>query len=174
MRNRYCCLVDFELFEFDPHSHESISCSIQESAAGYSLSFSVLDSDIWAFEMANSLGDFQEGLWTATCFEAFEFDKMSDAYVEWNFSAEGRWFFQRFQTYRTPNKLTELLSPLKFQVALEANTLHVFLELPKAFKKSQVQLNVVLKSRDSGDLCYFAKLHPGHKPDFHLRLLEEI
>lgn len=106
-----------------------------------------------------------DGLWRATCLEAFLWE--GPGYLEYNFSPSGAWAAYRFDSYRqggrpvpeTASPACEALEPGARSAELEA----VF-ERPAGAVR--IGLSAVIEAVD-GTMSYWALAHPSDKPDFH-------
>ena len=108
-----------------------------------------------------------DGLWQATCFEAFLRADGEEAYREWNFAPSGRWAAYDFTGYREGMALAEVAEPY---IRLEDNftwiALGATIAVP-ADSQWQLGLSAVLEEAD-GTKSYWALAHPAaEKPDFH-------
>jgi hypothetical protein len=109
-----------------------------------------------------------DGLWQATCFEAFLRERDEEAYREWNFAPSGQWAAYDFAGYREGMTVAEVASAPYIRVednftwwALGA-TIAV-----DAQPQWELGLAAVLEESD-GTKSYWALAHPdGDKPDFH-------
>lgn len=105
-----------------------------------------------------------DGLWQATCFEAFV--RTTEGYVEYNLSPSGAWAAYRFDSYR--EGMRELEMPAPFIVTRTAQGRFVLtadVTLPEDAGEA-VGLAAVIESFD-GTIAYWALAHPSDKPDFH-------
>lgn len=109
-----------------------------------------------------------DGLWQATCFEAFV--RTASGYVEYNLSPSGAWAAYRFDGYR--EGMRELEMPAPFIVTRSAPGQFVLtadVTLPEdAFGATGLKtgLAAVIRGVD-GVIGYWALAHPSDKPDFH-------
>ncbi|WP_428063138.1 DOMON-like domain-containing protein [Brevundimonas sp.] len=105
-----------------------------------------------------------DGLWRATCFEAFA--RTADSYVEYNLSPSGAWAAYRFDGYR--EGMRALDTPAPFIVTRTAPGRFVLtadVTLPDDADDA-VGLAAVIQGLD-GAMGYWALAHPSDKPDFH-------
>ena len=105
-----------------------------------------------------------DGLWRATCFEAFV--RTADGYVEYNLSPSGAWAAYRFDGYR--EGMGALDMPAPFIVTRRAPgrfALTADVSLPEDAGR-EVGLTAVIQGLD-GSNAYWALAHPSDKPDFH-------
>lgn len=105
-----------------------------------------------------------DGLWQATCFEAFA--RTSDGYVEYNLSPSGAWAAYRFDGYRAGMRALEIAPPfIVTRMAQGRFVVTVDVELPEDATDA-VGLTAVVQGLD-GAIAYWALAHPSDKPDFH-------
>ena len=108
-----------------------------------------------------------DGLWQATCFEAFLRANRADAYREWNFAPSGEWAAYDFAGYREGRAEAEVAAPY---VRIEDNLIWWALGATFAVDAGAswaLGLSAVLEEKD-GTKSYWALAHPdGGKPDFH-------
>lgn len=105
-----------------------------------------------------------DGLWRATCFEAFV--RMAGGYVEYNLSPSGAWAAYRFDGYR--EGMRDLAMPAPFIVTRSAPGQFVLtadVTLPED-AAGAAGLAAVIRGVD-GAIGYWALAHPWDKPDFH-------
>lgn len=111
----------------------------------------------------------QDGLWQATCFEAFLQASGQKKYYEFNFSLTPAWNAYEFTAYREPQppKATAdfVLRAMSWDPAKKL--LSVRLENNSGYGKFQAGLTAILQEK-SGAKHYYAVAHKGAKPDFHL------
>lgn len=116
----------------------------------------------------------RDGLWRATCFEAFVAPSGDAAYWEVNVAPSGDWNVYRFAGYRTGMAPEERLATLASSLETRDGglVLRAALELgaiPElAGRALDVGLAAVVELGD-GTLAYFALRHGGAQPDFHRR-----
>lgn len=105
-----------------------------------------------------------DGLWRATCFEAFV--RTAGGYVEYNLSPSGAWAAYRFDGYR--EGMRDLAMPAPFIVTRSATGQFVLtadVTLPKD-AAGAAGLAAAIRGVD-GVIGYWALAHPSDKPDFH-------
>jgi hypothetical protein len=109
-----------------------------------------------------------DGLWEATCFEAFLRAEGEQAYREWNFAPSAQWAAYDFTGHREGRSDAEIISPPYIRV--EDNLTWWALGATVAMEAGvewQLGLSAVLEEKD-GTRSYWALAHPpGDKPDFH-------
>ncbi len=109
-----------------------------------------------------------DGLWAATCFEAFLRAPGSDPYVELNFAPSTRWAAYRFDSWRAGMAPLSMEAP-RLVVAKTADTLTLHAEIEAAALPPgplHVALTAVIEAAD-GAKSYWALDHAPGKPDFH-------
>ena len=110
----------------------------------------------------------RDGLWKATCFEAFLKREGADEYQEWNFATSGDWAAYGFAGYR--DGMSALDVPAPPYVRLEDNLTWWTLGATIAVDAAQVWdlgLSAVIEEAD-GTKSYWALAHPrDQKLDFH-------
>jgi hypothetical protein len=105
-----------------------------------------------------------DGLWQATCFEAFV--RTADGYVEYNLSPSGAWAAYRFDGYREGMRTLDMPAPFIVTRAAPGQfVLTADVTLPEDAGEA-VGLAAVIESFD-GTIAYWALAHPSDKPDFH-------
>ena len=109
----------------------------------------------------------KDGLWQATCFEAFLKADGEETYHEWNFGPSGDWAAYEFYAYREGMAESEVgAAPY---IRLEDNltwwTLGATIAV-QADRHWHLGLSAVLEERD-GTKSYWALAHATEKPDFH-------
>jgi hypothetical protein len=109
-----------------------------------------------------------EGLWNATCFEAF-LASSDGTYVEFNFAPTGAWASYRFADYR--NGMVPALDVptprIYFDSSVQRLALTAIIELPRDMAAAKkLALSAVIEETD-GTKSYWALAHPPGKPDFH-------
>ncbi|MEN5363814.1 DOMON-like domain-containing protein [Brevundimonas intermedia] len=105
-----------------------------------------------------------DGLWQATCFEAFV--RTTDGYLEYNLSPSGAWAAYRFDGYREGKRGLEIAAPfIVTRMAPGRFVLTVDVELPED-ATDDVGLTAVIEGLD-GSIAYWALAHPSMGPDFH-------
>jgi hypothetical protein len=118
---------------------------------------------------------FTDGLWQATCFEAFVALPTDKSYLEINFAPFGTWAAYSFLDYRVQSDRLAGLNVLACRterIANEVTARCVFdlSTLPKyaAAPRLEFGISMVIKST-MGSRHYFALSHPRLVPDFHDR-----
>ena len=116
-------------------------------------------------------GERRDGLWQATCFEAFV-RSVGDQYVEINLSPSTAWAAYVFDTYRGEPTLPEIDSP-PLDIDRESDLLRLTaavdlsgVEFLGGHDQWEVNLTAVIEETD-GTKSYWALAHPSGKPDFH-------
>ena len=105
-----------------------------------------------------------DGLWQATCFEAFV-SLGKSSYAELNFAPSGQWAAYRFTNYRQGMRQLDIEAP---EIAFDDNMLTAVVEM-KAETEVMLNLSAVIERRN-GSRSYWALAHPkGNRPDFHTR-----
>lgn len=111
----------------------------------------------------------QDGLWNATCFEAFLQPVGTEKYFEFNFSLQPAWQAYSFEGYRVPQP-----PPPALDFAIESlewipvqNRLVARVENRSGVSKFHVGLTAILQEKNQNK-HYCALAHKGTKPDFHL------
>ncbi|MBM3260626.1 MAG: DOMON-like domain-containing protein [Candidatus Sericytochromatia bacterium] len=120
---------------------------------------------------AAPIGARRDGLWEATCFEAFLAGENGPGYLEINVAPSGDWQCYGFSGYREGRLvLPEATAPELRLVRTTAS-----LELEARFSAGlealgpqpwRVGLTAVIEDR-AGSLSYWALAHTGPEPDFH-------
>lgn len=115
-----------------------------------------------------------DGLWQHTCFELFLAQTDTPAYHEFNFSPSGQWAAYAFRDYRERMPWTVVQPPVvnstKTRNELILTARIDLAELLSVGNADSYRLGVsaVVESL-TGELSYWALLHPGERPDFHDR-----
>lgn len=105
-----------------------------------------------------------DGLWQATCFEAFV--RTPDGYVEYNLSPSGAWAAYRFDGYREGMRGLEIPAPFIVTRAAPGRfVLTADVTLPED-AVAATGLTAAIEGFD-GSIAYWALAHPSDKPDFH-------
>jgi hypothetical protein len=105
-----------------------------------------------------------DGLWQATCFEAFV-SLGKSSYAELNFAPSGQWAAYRFTNYRQGMRQLDIESP---KITFADNMLTAVVEI-KAEAGALLNLSAVIERRN-GSRSYWALAHPkSNRPDFHTR-----
>ena len=109
-----------------------------------------------------------DGLWQATCFEAFLKAEGQGAYREWNFAPSGDWAAYDFSAYRENMAEAEVASPpyIRIEDNLTWWALGTTIGVD-AGKTWNLGLSAILEEKD-GSKSYWALAHAAaDKPDFH-------
>jgi hypothetical protein len=110
-----------------------------------------------------------DGLWQATCFEAFLQPSGLKKYYEFNFALTPAWNAYEFTAYREPQppKPTAdfVLKAMSWNPG--QNHFRVSLENNSGHRQFQAGITAILLEK-SGTKHYYAVAHKGAKPDFHL------
>ena len=108
-----------------------------------------------------------DGLWEATCFEAFLRPSGADAYREWNFAPSGNWAAYAFANYREDMDRADVESPPYIRMEDNFTWWAVGATIAvDAETQWQLGLSAVIEEQD-GTKSYWALAHPADKPDFH-------
>jgi hypothetical protein len=115
----------------------------------------------------------RDGLWEATCFEAFLAVEAEEAYREINLSPAGHWNLYRLDGYRRGLRPEPALTALPLTQLRTAESLWMGLTLDlsallPAPQPLELAITAVLEGRD-GALSHWALAHPGGEADFHRR-----
>lgn len=113
-----------------------------------------------------------DGLWKATCFEAFV-RTGGEAYCEFNFSPSGEWAAYRFERYRAGMKEAVGIERIEIECRRRGRSLELRALVDPVWLRSLlpdgpilVALSAIIEER-SGRKSYWALRHPTGKPDFH-------
>lgn len=118
-----------------------------------------------------SIGARRDGLWEATCFEAFLSDSTNTQYWELNVNSKGDWNVFHFEDYRK-GKREELRSTCQFFGTTQNESQ---LSLECAWDVSELALTdgrlgvTMIANFKNGEKNFFALSHESDKPDFHNR-----
>jgi hypothetical protein len=109
-----------------------------------------------------------DGLWRATCCEAFLRTPGSEAYLEFNFSPSGQWAAYAFDAYRSGMREIGITAP---RLVLDTNAggfeLRVEVEVPKEWSGDwNCALTAVLLDHVGRPSHWSLRQSPG-QPDFH-------
>ena len=117
-------------------------------------------------------GEWKDGLWRHSCFEAFVRLPNRNDYLELNLSPSGDWAAYRFDGYRNGMASIEIPPPtircetssdqLGFVAGIDLADLEPF----NSEETWQVGLSAVIEAED-GSLSYWALAHPLGPADFH-------
>lgn len=153
----------------------SLEAEIQSQGTELVLEYSLKDPE-GLFEVPKTAASWtvseatrRDGLWQATCFEAFLQPSGGSHYYEFNFALSPAWNVYLFAAYREPQppQATEdfVLKSMHWEPAKKH--LRVVLENKTGAKKFNAGLTAILQEK-SGAKHYYAVAHKGAKPDFHL------
>ena len=109
----------------------------------------------------------RDGLWQATCFEAFLNREGAASYQEWNFAPSGDWAAYDFTSYRDGMTEAEVANPpyIRVEDNLTWWTVGATIAVPTGVSRC-LGLSAVIEEAD-GTKSYWALAHHGAKPDFH-------
>ena len=164
--------------------HPSIPCEairrfevrLRKMDGGLSLEYSV-EGDLASIRIPPPvLPQPTDGLWQATCFEAFFKPGLhSSAYYEFNFAPSAAWAVYRFTAYREGMAAVATIEPPKIVLRQDANRLEMDalvdwdgLAFPAECGECRLGLSAVIEDTQ-GNRSYWAGAHPPGKPDFHHR-----
>jgi hypothetical protein len=114
-----------------------------------------------------------DGLWRATCFEAFLARPGDEGYHEFNLSPAGHWACYAFSGPRTDMRLATGLAGLDWKTHRVPGHLAIrftveLRQLDRADQVLELGLSAVLARRDGGRE-HWALAHVAERPDFHQR-----
>jgi hypothetical protein len=152
----------------------SINVRLERQADGLHRLRYLLDGHISRLRIPAPLAPSRtDGLWRATCFEAFVAPSDAPIYYELNFSPSSQWALYRFDAYREGMSPADIEKPPAISVRhsdyrLELDAAFNMETLPELTGRSslKVALAAVIESED-GRMSYWALRHPAVKPDFH-------
>ncbi|HXU99367.1 MAG TPA: DOMON-like domain-containing protein [Caulobacteraceae bacterium] len=112
-----------------------------------------------------------DGLWRATCFEAFLTAGPGAGYLEFNFSPSTSWAAYAFSAYRAGMAPAALRASPRIDVAIRPDCLELSatVDLAGIIPREdpwRLGLCAVIEAAD-GVLSYWALAHPPGRPDFH-------
>lgn len=110
-----------------------------------------------------------DGLWQATCFEAFLRPHHGEAYYEFNFAPSSQWAAYAFDAYRAGMRPLALDTPrIDVSPSDDLYEVSVAFELPLLARHARwcVSLTAVIEDVN-GAKSYWALKHAPGKPDFH-------
>jgi hypothetical protein len=110
-----------------------------------------------------------DGLWQATCFEAFLRPAGAQDYFEFNFAPSGAWAAYAFSGYRQGMRPLEPQAAPVIVTAARPDRLAVEVNLPLpdlGGRPWRLGLSAVIEALD-GAKSYWAVTHPPGKADFH-------
>lgn len=109
-----------------------------------------------------------DGLWNATCFEAFWRRPLAANYVEMNFAPSTQWAAYQFTAYRAGMAPLAVATP---EIAIDDTTESFRLRAEVDFDfEGPLALALALTAvivEKNGAKSYWALAHAGEKPDFH-------
>lgn len=111
----------------------------------------------------------RDGLWQATCFEAFIRFEPSASYREYNFSPSGDWAIYDFSDYRSGMTPTNVAIAPKVSMERSSQRLSIHSLLPESScggSHLRLGLSAILLETD-GTMSFWALHHPTSTPDFH-------
>lgn len=113
-----------------------------------------------------------DGLWRATCFEAFVRIPGAEPYVEFNLAPSTQWSAYRFDRYRQGMAPADLPAP-RLATTSQGDGFALSAELDLAALPDlrpeapwRLALSAVIEDA-AGGISYWALAHPAGKPDFH-------
>eukprot|EP01041_Mallomonas_annulata_P009059 gene9059-18768_t len=117
-----------------------------------------------------------DGLWDHTCMECFISLDKSESYWEFNKSPSGDWSVYKFNSYRSDciHEQNIFIQSSSSTINENIRIEHIAIHLPSLCINGcteysyDVGLAVVIEHID-GNLTYWAPIHCGTRPDFHLR-----
>jgi hypothetical protein len=153
-----------QLLPFDPCDDLEIDADVERTGSGLEFAYTLSGNTADVVIPAPTSPTRTDGLWQATCFEAFiSLGKCS--YAELNFAPSGQWAAYRFTNYRQGMRELDIIAP---QIRFVDNVLTATVEM-KTEAGAVLNLSVVIERR-SGVRSYWALAHPkGNRPDFHTR-----
>lgn len=112
-------------------------------------------------------------LWKETCFELFWSLPRSEKYWELNVATTGDWNVYQFDSYRNPPYPNLKEEALVKDVRSIISRKEIKIDIPIKdfnFQESVLEFSItaVLRLKD-GQNTYWAYIHRGEKPDFHIR-----
>lgn len=111
----------------------------------------------------------QDGLWEATCFEAFVRPVGQSVYREYNLAPSSLWQAYDFDSYRDGSRVAEQETPdFARSEDVDRLTVAATFALPEAWRDADLDLGLttVLEHRD-GTKTLWALCHGDGAPDFH-------
>jgi hypothetical protein len=110
-----------------------------------------------------------DGLWKNTCFEFFVKNSAATAYLEYNFAPSGQWAAYQFSGYRADMAELQTEAPtISIKDGDQFLTVSVTLQLPDTWQDADLWAGIsVVAATQSGDIAYWAFVHPPGNPDFH-------
>jgi hypothetical protein len=115
----------------------------------------------------------KKALWEDTCFEFFLAMEDRTKYWEFNLSPSGNWNSYSFKSYRQGMQEEPAFKSLPFRIGMQPELLRLSLniDLGSIFPSDdslKVAVSAVIKFK-TGEISYWALIHPGTQPDFHHR-----
>ena len=141
------------------------------SSALVTLRFEVEGAAVVEWSVASEEPQRRNELWKSTCFECFA-GQSSSSYGEWNFAPNGDWAAYRFGAYRDRMESAEVLVPAVRRLSTEDLAgFEIDFSLPAEMQTGAVSFSMTAVILEKGDPApfYWALVHSGAKPDFHLR-----
>ena len=109
-----------------------------------------------------------DGLWKATCFEAFLKPEKESAYLEFNFSPSGQWAAYDFDDYRTGMTPAGLPAAPEIELVLAPRRLELRVTLSVDLPREPYRLGLsAVIDEQLGLKSLWALSHAGSVPDFH-------
>ena len=115
-------------------------------------------------------------LWKETCFECFIPSTDSTTYLEFNGAPNGNWNFYAFQNYRKGMSAFTISGEVPRLIALSRSEIGVvcewqipFTAIKQGFLSEFQELGLTVVLKTESETTYWALVHSGEKPDFHLR-----
>ncbi|HEY8270954.1 MAG TPA: hypothetical protein VIG33_08695 [Pseudobdellovibrionaceae bacterium] len=177
-------LISFSPPFSDPNAMEPL-CSgetllleadLQFKDSSLYLEFGFLEQSAELFELPKTSASWpeaqvprQDGLWQATCFEAFLSPLGSSKYFEFNFSLNPAWNAYKFESYRLPQPAAPTEEFVLKSMGWDAVKKRLLVELENKtfYSQFRVGLTAILLEKN-GTKHYCALAHKGTQPDFHL------
>lgn len=151
-----------------PHPVLSVACKVSRIADSVLIFEFVAIGEISGLAVPDlMLPQRCDGLWNATCFEAF-LGAEDGSYIELNFSPSRCWASYRFEGYR--DGMAPGLDMAQPDIYVESSSrrlgLTAHFEIPADQAPNRLALSAVIEEID-GTKSYWALAHPPGKPDFH-------
>jgi hypothetical protein len=148
-----------KLHSFDEPQEQPIDVSVRLETENTALI--VRWSFVHTFPNQTGLGEMAEKLYLGNCFELF-WGLPNGAYIEWNFSPDGRWSVYAFEAYREAIQVNATVHmPLHWHCQ-ELEYCEARIKIPEASSK---QLNITAITAEGSK--FWASQHPPQRPDFH-------
>jgi hypothetical protein len=168
-------LSEFKLVPYEPNEKFSVlgivQCSPKAIHVGYLIEGPL--KELIIPEVSEVPGK-KDKLWEHTCFELFISEKSSEKYFEFNFSPSKDWAAFYFDDYRDrgAHRITKTMREPTMGIETTKNEfkVEILFENPLGLPKKDLEFGVstVLETK-KGEKLYWALIHPGAAPDFHLR-----